>query len=129
MIDIQALIDGIGAKEQRARAGTQMTLGEMIEALKEMTPDTEIRGLGELYSYRGYYCDLAFEPSDDDELASELLARCTDAMGAVFTGYKGGDFVMGALTPLWVSCYGEASGQRIMSLGDDGSVITEAEDW
>jgi hypothetical protein len=64
---------------------------------------TELR---EPHSYRGYYSDLAFEGGTSQIEAHELLASCKSAMGKVFTGYKGGDFMMGELTPLWVASYG-----------------------
>ena len=45
-------------------------------------------------------------------------------MGQVFIGYKGGDFVMGALTPMWISDYGTSSGTKIMAVHDGGEVET-----
>jgi hypothetical protein len=87
-----------------------------------------ISGLGRFTSYRGYYQDLAFIPTDEKVTASTLLVQCQNAMGKVFEGYKGGDFVMGELTPLWLSDYGRASGIKIMSIGDDGKIVTEQDD-
>jgi len=124
---VQAFVDGMNAAMQYERARYQMTLGEMIESLEQMPPDTTITGLGDLDSYRGYYCDLAFSPTDTTETAAELLARCQQAMGQVFIGYKGGEYVMGAKTPLWISHGSEASGVRVMGIEPDGTVIT-AED-
>lgn len=123
---MQALVDGMNAQFQRERATTQMTLGGMIKALEAMPDTVEIEGLGELGSYRGYYCDLAFEPEEGKKPASEVVSTCRDAMGQVFTGYKGGDFVMGALTPLWLAPYGNC-GERIMAIREDGTIET-AED-
>ena len=117
--DLQDMIDGMNARMQKERGQTQMTLGALIQQLEELTtldPTVRIAGLGELMSYRGYYCDLAFEPSESDEAATDLLARCRAALGAVFEGYKGGDFQMGATTPLWVAEYGEGSSPRLMGL-------------
>lgn len=125
MIDMQALMDGLGAKWQKERAATQMTLGGLIEILEGMPDSVEIVGLGELDSYRGYYSDLAFEPSVN-RLSKEVLEKCKAAMGKVFTGYKGGDYVMGARTPLWVANYGDC-GKKLMGINPDGSIET-AED-
>jgi len=47
-------------------------------------------------------------------------------MGKVFQGYKGGDYVMGALTPVWVAEYG-CYGERIMSIIETGEIVTEPE--
>ncbi|MGD9697529.1 hypothetical protein [Acinetobacter sp.] len=120
-MDIQAYINDMSALLQRERAGTQMTLGGLIERLGELPPEKEIKGLGDLGSYRGYYMDLAFEPSNETETASALLERCKDAIGQVFKGYKGGDFVMGAMTPLWIANYG-SMGDKIMNIKDNGYI-------
>ena len=123
MNNFQAIIDGMSAEWQRERATTQMTLGGMIDQLESMSPEKEIKGLGELDSYRGYYSDLAFEPITEGVTADNLLAKCKAAMGQVFTGYKGGDFVMGALTPLWIACYGSC-GDKILAINDNGTIET-----
>ena len=111
---------------KKERAATQLTLGEMIDFLKTLPGDTEIEGLGKLDSYRGYYSDLAFEPTEDKRKVEELLEVCQAAMGQVFTGYKGGDFVMGALTPLWIAGYG-CCGDKLMSINIDGTLETESD--
>lgn len=130
---LQALVDGMNAHAQKERANSdQLTLGKLIEKLALLPTDTPIAGLGDLDSYRGYYCDLAFEPTDEATTAGELLERCRAAMGQVFTGYKGGDYVMGAQTPLWVSRYGDASGLKLMGFEPrDGALhpVTEEEQW
>ena len=54
---------------------------------------------------------------------SELLTECKAAMGQVFEGYKGGNYVMGALTPIWVAYYGHV-GQKLMALNADGAIDT-----
>lgn len=126
MNELQAMVDGMSAQWQRERAETQMTLGGIIDALQEMPLDKEIVGLGELDSYRGYYRDLAFEPTSETQTVEDLLDRCKGAMGQVFEGYKGGDYVMGAKTPLWLAHYGSC-GDKIMSILKDGTIET-AED-
>lgn len=112
---LQDLVDGMNARMQRGRAERQLTLGELIAQLAALPGDGIVRGLGELMSYRGYYCDLAFEPSDADEPVAVLLERCRAAMGRIYQGYKGGDFLMGETTPLWIAPYG-SSGERLTGL-------------
>lgn len=56
--------------------------------------------------------------------AAELLSECKAAMGQVFTGYKGGDYVMGALTPVWVANYG-CGGVKLITLSAGGEIETE----
>ena len=125
MIDMQALVDGMSAKWQRERAATQLTLGALIAALEAMPADAQVANLSDMDSYRGYYSDLYFERHDGTRPAAELLAECKAAMGQVFTGYKGGDYVMGALTPLWISHYGTASGTKLMAVHAGGGIETE----
>ena len=124
---LQALMDGMSAKWQRERAETQMTLGELIAALEAIPPSAMVANLDNKHSYRGYYSDLAFELLDGTRPAAELLKDCKEAMGQVFQGYKGGEFVMGSLTPLWVANYG-CSGRKIMSFLEDGGIETQEDD-
>ncbi len=115
------MMDGMSAQWQRDRAAAQMTLGKMIERLEAMPPETMIEGIKAPHSYRGYYCDIAFERVENRIAASAALALCKSAMGEVFEGYKGGDFQMGRNTPLWLASYG-CCGQKIMGVRDDGSL-------
>ena len=124
---MQALIDGMSAQWQRERAETQMTLGKIIQALESMPSTSSIKGIGELASYRGYYSDLAFQPEPGERSVSEVLADCCAAMGKIFQGYKGGEFVMGELTPLWIADYG-VCGVKVMDINADGSIETAPED-
>lgn len=127
MNDLQALLDGLIAQSQRERAQTQMTLGELIEALEAMPEGAQVANLRNPHSYRGYYEDLAFELSEGLRPAEELLAECQAAMGKAFHGYKGGEYVMGERTPVWVSGYGDVSGLRLMALHPGGGIETEEE--
>ena len=112
---VAALLGALSKKWAEERSLTQMTLGELIEALEAMPPDAAIDGLScELISYRGYYSDLAIRPANGECAVRALLSACPDAMGECFDGYKGGDFYMTANTPMWVSAYGTASGDRLM---------------
>lgn len=126
-MNLQALIDGMSAQWQRERAETQLTLGELIAALENMPDDAQVANLCNPDSYRGYYSDLYFERHDGTRPAAELLAECKAAMGKVFTGYKGGEYVMGALTPLWVASYGRC-GLKLMAVHAGGELETEDDD-
>lgn len=114
-MNIQDLFKGMSVRMQRERAETQMTLGKMIATLEAMPIDALVSNLNNAHSYRGYYEDLAFEHEVGTRKAADLLAECKEAMGKVFCGYKGGDFVMGALTPVWVASYG-CGGKKLMAL-------------
>ena len=112
---LQHYLDGLSAQWQKERAEQQMTLCELISALSAVPGDTPVTNLHRAHSYRGYYIDLAFEQGDGVRPASELLAECHKAMGAVFQGYKGGDYPMHANTPIWVADYG-STGKKLMSI-------------
>ena len=127
MMNLQALMDGMNAQGQRERAATQLTLGALIAALEAMPADAPVVNLRDPDSYRGYYSDLYFKQHDGVRPAAELLSECRAAMGQVFTGYKGGDFMMGALTPLWIASHG-CCGQKLMAVHDGGEVETEEDD-
>jgi hypothetical protein len=124
-MNVQALIDGMGMQMQKERAETQLTLGKLIKALEAMPADAEVANLFNLHSFRGYYEDLAFEQDEGLRKVSGLLAECKNAMGQVFEGYKGGDYVMGELTPLWISEYGFSSDIRLMAVHAGGQIETK----
>lgn len=127
-MNLQALVDGMSAQWQRERAETQMTLGKLIEALEAMAPADMVANLNAAHSYRGYYSDLAFEPGEGMREAGALLEECRAAMGKVFTGYKGGDFVMGKRTPVWVAEYG-STGDKLMALRAGGELETAPDEY
>ena len=121
---VQAMLDGFSKQWAEGRAATQMTLGELIEVLEDLDPSKMIQGIScELDSYRGYYSDLAIYPSDKGCNVGDLLERCREAMGECFEGYKGGGFYMTANTPIWLSFYGESSGDRLMRLDTESDPI------
>ena len=115
----QLMADGFSKQLHEERSKTQLTLGKLIDLLESIDQSRMVTGLGPLDSYRGYYSDLAFEPTAEARTVAGLLSECRKAMGEVFVGYKGGEFVMGRNTPLWVSPYGSASGDRLMGLNVD----------
>lgn len=119
--NMQALANGLSEQWQKERAETQMTLGELITVLEAMPSGTTVANLQSAHSYRGYYRDLAFERHGGLRLASELLDDCRKAMGEVFEGYKGGDFLMGKITPVWVAYYG-CCGKKLMALHTGGEI-------
>lgn len=100
-----------------------MRLGELIEQLRSFDRDLSVYIGGKLPctlvpkgvdSYRGYYCDLAIGVhaggrGADRTTVGELLAELEGAIGKTFVGYKGGEYVMGKQTRVWLSNYGECS--------------------
>jgi len=84
-----------------------MTLRELIKCLEAAEPDKVVPyGFDEPHSYRGYYDELAFEPTRDISVG-EMLAAAKSAIGKTFKGYKGGDYVMKEYTDVWIARWGE----------------------
>lgn len=123
MHPIQALVNQMNAEAQQERSGTQLTLGGLIERLEAMPQDAKVIGFGEPHSYRGYYCDLAFEKTAEKRTVAEVLYEVRGCMGQKFEGYKGGDFWMTGNTPVWLADYGRC-GLKIMAIADDGTLST-----
>jgi hypothetical protein len=119
---MQAMLDGMSKTWRKEREADGMTLGQLIEALEAMPRDARIE-LGEPNSYRGYYEDLSFEPTSETRTVAEALEMIrSECMGQVFYGYKGGEYVMGAKTPIWLAAYG-CTGPRIVGIDATGDVI------
>lgn len=92
-----------------------MTLNELIAALSAESSSRVIKhGFANPHSYRGFYDQLAFEPAPNITIAS-MLACARSALGATYTGYKGGEFRMDGATDVWLAKYGEC-GEQITSL-------------
>jgi hypothetical protein len=126
-MNIQDIFDMWAVQMEQSRAKSQMTLGKMIAVLENMPPETTVAGLFRPHSYRGYYSDIAFENSALMRTVSELLQDCRDSMGRVFIGWKGGEFLMGENTPVWVAERG-CCGNKLLNILADGTIITEEDE-
>lgn len=86
-----------------------LTLGQLITMLETYDGDELERlpvGIGRPHSYRGEYSQVAFEPTKDVPVL-DMLATARAALGARFTGYKGGEFVMHSDTLCYLTRYGQ----------------------
>lgn len=122
-MDIQALINAMSEVAQSERKNYHMSLGELIDFLNDVVPadmpvvldyNTKLSAAAP-HSYRGYYSDLAIEPTENVVTARVLQQELTDILDTELTGYKGGEFLMDSTVPVWVSGYGSASGRAVMS--------------
>lgn len=100
-----------------------MTLGELIEELKDLDPEAwvyikpyDLVPTG-FDSYRGYYEDLAlnFDTKGICEVKT-LLKWAENTVGKTLLGYKGGEFYMGWKTPVWLSNYGKVSSMMLSKI-------------
>lgn len=53
----------------------------------------------------------------------DLLRVLKVAIGKTMTGYKGGNFLIGKTTPIWVSTYGECNGYQKNKNYDEQAII------
>lgn len=134
MFDIQKMLDNAleARRANEMKNSEQLTLIEIImklEAIKNKNLpvffDETSRRPTEAYSWRGSYRELALgfteEGSGDGfKTVSELLEDLKNAVGKTYEGYKGGDYLMGKTTPVWIANYGDSSGYR------NGEIHTEA---
>lgn len=123
------------ATEQSLLRARVWTLGELITALTARPLDQEVVfdfcrvQPGRLISWRGVYAMLALTPNFDafkydnpryqnPITVRELLEELRKAIGATFTGYKGGEFVMDESTFMWVDGMGESTNTAIVGIED-----------
>ena len=126
-MDIQELLNQATKQWRIDRANSQMTLGELIAALSVMPEHKQVQGLCKPHSYRGYYTDLAFEEAQATSTAGLMLEMVKECLDQTFIGWKGGDFVMTKITPLWIAERG-ASGLKIVGLDPNGDFLTREDD-
>ncbi|MFC8723688.1 hypothetical protein, partial [Streptomyces bacillaris] len=94
---------------------THMTLDELINALYEQDRALVLpRGFNTPHSYRGFYDEIAFEPTENVTVG-EMLADALSARGETYTGYKGGEYTMTRHTPCWLALQGSSGGEEITS--------------
>lgn len=124
-----------------------MRLGGLIAALEALPPEMPVlidygsvgpyeegeqprgrRAPGRLHSYRGGYDHLALEAAEGyreeflgwhpRDTVGSLLVEARAALGSRFEGYKGGEYLMGADTPIWVADDGESTGWGLMAIDE-----------
>lgn len=83
-----------------------MQLGLLIKFLEKCDPNIVVpMGFSNPHSYRGYYQDLAFEPTENVTVKG-MLESAKSALGTTYTGYKGGEYLMDENCEVWLAQYG-----------------------
>lgn len=114
-----------------------LKLGELIEALEPLCKeetliefDTGDIPMG-LCSYRGYYKDLSitYDKNVGYMFAEKFLNMLKNAVGKIFVGWKGGEFMMSATSEVWVSNEGECKNTKIcgISLSENKVILYTVE--
>lgn len=142
--DIVLSVPGIGPQTQIVPAvrvpapldapWRPLALGALIDLLAREDPKDKVYfDFGDfiprkLDSYRGFYDQLALGYDDDHQAqmtVGELLGEMRQAVGRIYTGYKGGDYMMSRETPVWAANYGRAPSTGIVGVRRDTWVILE----
>jgi hypothetical protein len=90
-----------------------LTLGDIIERLEREDPLRVLPvGFTNPHSFRGDYCDLAFEPAQNIRV-EDVLDAARSAVGATYEGWKGGSYTMTEHSRCWISYEGESSDNAI----------------
>jgi hypothetical protein len=94
-----------------------INLGEMVAALQALPADAVILDTdGTMFSYRGYYDQLALNLAPGEQADKDvLLTFATAALaGQTFHGYRGGEYLATDTTAVFVAAFGETSDLRLM---------------
>lgn len=127
-MDLQSLINTMAEQDRVIRSKYHVTLGGLISTLENVGSGKTVlvketgKSVNSPHSYRGYYSDLAFEESDEKMTVGDFVTLCKNAVGTSYVGYKGGDFIMGEDTPLWISHYG-CCGSAVIGIEESGDVL------
>jgi len=123
-MDLQTMLNNAmtARRAEIMKTSPQLTLGEIILKLeviknKELPVvfDVEPYRPVNIDSWRGSYEELALKYAGNESRAFtvvELLQLLKSTVGRTLTGYKGGEYLMGKTTPVWVANYSECIGIR-----------------
>lgn len=124
-MDLQTLVSNAvkAQRQEELKNSPQLMLGEIVLKLESVKNkelplyidlmDKRPKGIN---SWRGRYDELAIQTEDfgqykgkENPTVLEWIEVLKDVIGKEFYGYKGGDFLMGKNTPVWLAEYGNSS--------------------
>lgn len=129
MHKLQELINKMN-EEAKIESGKEYNLGDLIrdlEPYKEKHLPVEFEDgtkPTEFGSWRGSYCELMLEYSRGGSIDTyDFYRKAFNTNGSMFTGYKGGDFVMDLATPMHKDIYGCSNGDKIIGVKEENGKI------
>lgn len=152
-MDLQTYLDNYAKAERQKRLNKsdQLTLGQLIAKLEpivarqpeiiekysqeaEVVFDFEYLFPTRFASWRGSYDELALNFSSREAGkkplgVSEFLKMCKGTIGQTFWGYKGGDFMMGKATPIWIANYGNSGNTALIEVVDNEYQVILMTGW
>ena len=123
----------IATRKLQLEKSSQLVLVELILLLKGVNKALPVTFKSypyypyDLISWRGSYDELSLEYNSRGEppTVEEFLAKLNDMVGKTMIGYKGGEYQMGKLTPVWMANYGDSSGPDGESVAVTGIIVTD----
>lgn len=80
----------------------ELSIEQVIEYLEQYPPDKVLpRGFNSPHSYRGFYEELGVEWAENVSIGA-MIACLKEAIGRVYTGWKGGDFKMDTWSDVFI---------------------------
>ncbi len=126
-MSMQQLIENWNLEQKRISA-EEYCLGSLIQDLKNIKSDliVEIDNgkfpsreyLSIFYSWRGRYCELAMEFSDNNQniTVNDLLEKAELVNGKYLFGFKGGRYLMDLETPIHIANYGTSGNIKLIGV-------------
>lgn len=123
-MELQTILNNamIVRRAEEMKTSPQLTLGELILKLEviERKDFPVVFDVKEYYptsirSWRGSYNELALgytQVAGGWLSVTQIITLLKEMIGKTLEGYKGGDYLMGKTTPVWVANYGESAGFR-----------------
>ena len=137
-MSLQDLVDELNEK-MKIESGKEYNLGMLIKDLepyKEEFLDVEFEDgtiPTEFDSWRGSYCELMLGYQKNGNMSSySFYRKAFNTNGSMFTGYKGGNFIMDLATPIHKDYYGGASGDKIIGIEERNGkliILTRKEEY
>lgn len=117
-------------RNSKMQSSDQLTLGELIRTIEPYLQTHGEKGIAFDFGYmapsgidswRGSYNELALAYKANHEITvQQFHEMLKNSIGAEFTGYKGGEYIMGETTPIWVANNGEACNTAVLGIIDEG---------
>lgn len=114
-------------RRNKVLTGNQLTLIKLINKLEEIKKNAEedcvvVFSFGcfspcGLRSWRGIYEELAIGVAQHKPIMLiNFIKELKEAIGKKFEGYRGGEYIMSELTPLWADNYGKVTNEAVIGV-------------
>lgn len=124
MLDLQTQFDMsiVSKRYEVMLTSQQLTLGELTIELKHIeNQELPVYFFGKKFfptkldSWRGSYRELAFGYARPNSISKAptvktVIQHLIKFIGATVEGYKGGEYLVGKVTPIWIANGGESEG-------------------